>query len=1058
MSTVAAVAMAILGLTAAPAKAGIIFAESFESPVVEGYVDTTVPDTGWVGATQGYKATNRGLYNEGDESVFSTPYGEQAYLLNYTNSGLTTAVGTITEILAAGMTYTVSFSTAIRRGEAGSQYRVELVAFDPADDDNARNECRGDRPGTILASASGPVTTSDMSTAVSFDFTPDGADPSLGRVLGLRLIKSSGDALYDNVKLIIGGDLHPSPADGVTVPAGDVVLSWTNLPPNTPGDPVYVDVWFGTDPVTDFTKVVDAGENTTSVTVSAPVADTYYWKVDSYVNGSPAGDPIEDAVFVFFVDDTDGDGLPDAYELLHTSPPSPTALNPGEDLESDGLTNSEEYQIGTDPNNPDTDGDTLKDGPELVGVGARPPTDPTRADTDGDGLNDAVETNTGTYSNPTDTGTDLTVADTDRDGLRDGVETKTGTFVSATDTGTDPMEADSDSDGVGDWYEVAASYTNPNDSGDRPVLPYPLPDPDGTPPDTTKPVKVYILSGQSNMVGMGNVSGSQPGTLETVAKRENKFPHLVDDTGGWSVRNDVTYEGVITAIGHGPLTVGIQGDTIGPETGFGHVMGYVYDEPVLLIKTSQGNRSIGWDFLPPGSEQFTIDGTTYAGYGDSPASWPEGTVPEPINWYAGKQYDDCVAAAHDVLDNFDTKFPEYADQGYEIAGFVWWQGHKDAQSSVYANRYEFNMVNLINALRAEFNAPNAPFVLATVGFGGWDMDMNGNYGKVHTAQMAVGDAEKHPEFAGTVITMETRGYWRSVAESPANQGHHYHRNAETFMLVGDALGRGMVQVLPAAHCPYGLGASSDADGVTLSWQNGEEMPTSVRILRDTQEIAGAAPVEPPTYTDASAPPGELQYELIFTVPGDACGSLRATVDTCITDLAATQSAASVVLTWTNNLAYAGIEIKRDGAVLVPSLAGTAETYTDANPPGEGLVTYSVVPTNGRCDPATVEVELTLVPTVGFLRGDANRDGAVNIADAVYILQNLFAQGPAILCPDAADSNDDEGVNIADAVYILQNLFAQGPAIPPPEGACGEDPTSGAEGDLPPCDYPQNLCK
>ena len=85
---------------------------------------------------------------------------------------------------------------------------------------------------------------------------------------------------------------------------------------------------------------------------------------------------------------------------------------------------------------------------------------------------------------------------------------------------------------------------------------------------------------------------------------------------------------------------------------------------------------------------------------------------------------------------------------------------------------------------------------------------------------------------------------------------------------------------------------------------------------------------------------------------------------------------------------------------------------------------------------------------------------MNLADAVYILPNLFAQGPAILCPDAEDSNDDEGVNLADAVYILQNLFAQGPAIPAPgPGACGPDPTPHPLGgaDLPACDYCADAC-
>ncbi len=97
----------------------------------------------------------------------------------------------------------------------------------------------------------------------------------------------------------------------------------------------------------------------------------------------------------------------------------------------------------------------------------------------------------------------------------------------------------------------------------------------------------------------------------------------------------------------------------------------------------------------------------------------------------------------------------------------------------------------------------------------------------------------------------------------------------------------------------------------------------------------------------------------------------------------------------------------------------------------------------------------------FKRGDSNRDGGVNIADAVYILQNLFAQGPPIACDDAADSNDDEGVNIADAVYILQNLFAQGPPMPAPGPAvCGPDttghPTGGAE--LGCADYCASACE
>ncbi|MHC4740666.1 MAG: LamG-like jellyroll fold domain-containing protein [Planctomycetota bacterium] len=572
---------------------------------------------------------------------------------------------------------------------------------------------------------------------------------------------------------------NPSPAFGVTVAAGDVELSWTNLPANV-GDKVYVDVWFGTNPGS-LAQVVDAGENTTSATVNAPAAGAYYWRVNSYLDGSPTGEPMEGTLFTFHVSDSDGDGLPDAYELLHTDPPSGTALNPEDDLENegagDGLTNMQEYQIGTDPRDPDTDDDTLPDGPELAGVGARPPTSPVLADTDNDGLNDGVETNTGTFLSATDTGTNPTKADSDGDGLKDGLETNTGTFVSTTDTGTNPLAKDSDGDNAEDWYEVAASFTNPTDSNDNPGIPYPLSDPDSRPPDTTKPVKVYILAGQSNMVGMGEIGGSRPGTLQTITKQDKKFPHLVDDAGNWTTRNDVYFYEAELHFRGGWLTVPpLPGNsTIGPELQFAHIMGYIHDEVVLVIKTSNGNRSLGWDYRPP-----------------SLPYHPE--IPGSEEW-EGKSYRLMMQGVTGTLANIGTILGDaYKGQGYEIAGFCWFRGHKDQYDATHIAEYEANLTALINDVRSEehgFNVPNMPAVIATIGFNGWDMSPDGAYGKIHAAQMAVSDPAKHPEFAGNVRSVDTRGYWREVAESPANQGYHYNRNAETYMLVGDALGRGM---------------------------------------------------------------------------------------------------------------------------------------------------------------------------------------------------------------------------------------------------------------------------
>ena len=426
-------------------------------------------------------------------------------------------------------------------------------------------------------------------------------------------------------------------------------------------------------------------------------------------------------------------------------------------------------------------------------------------------------------------------------------------------------------------------------------IPAQLPDPDGKPGDATKPVKVYILAGQSNMVGMGDLSdakcrytgvyltadpaapkgpmqiwrvgtyniapltvyrtdgtptetpiaqgqievsqkgvyqvhcgsgessynvmeldgkrvyrreaGGQPvkqdvtleagkqyalrisgfrgepprfwmqktdlvgyGDLEVVAKREGKFPWLVDDAGAWTVRKDVYYQDARINFKGSPLSPTSNGRTIGPELGFGHIMGYYHDEQVLLIKTAMGNRALGYDFRPPSS-----------GRNDPDSKWES------------LEYRLMVEGVRKTLDQIDKIVPGYKGQGYDIAGFVWWQGHKDSFSEELIAEYEKNLVNLINDVRKEFKVPKMPAVIATVGFGGHNMA--DKFLKILDAQMAVGDPKKHPEFAGTVASVDTRDFWRNIDESPKSQDYHYNRNAETYLLVGDALGRAMVKLL-----------------------------------------------------------------------------------------------------------------------------------------------------------------------------------------------------------------------------------------------------------------------
>lgn len=642
--------------------------------------------------------------------------------------------------------------------------------------------------------------------------------------------------------------------------------------------------------------------------------------------------------------DSDTDGLPDAYELANTDPSSATALNPTIDYEPDGLTTWQEYVLGTNPNDPDTDDDNLNDGPETLGVGSRPPTNPLLADTDGDGLNDLAESNSGVWGGAANPGTNPTNSDTDEDGLADNVETNTATYVSTSNTGTSPLNPNSDGDNASDWYEVAIIDKNPslanqpnspNDPALKPNIAYPQPDPDTSTGATNKPVQVYIMSGQSNMVGFGQLAGTGPGTLQRMTTKENKFPNLIGPGGIWTTRNDVRYRGVISDIDDGLLRPDVAGDKFGPELGFGYAMGWYHDEPVLLIKSSQGNRSLMWDILPPGSPPFPYTNErTYAGYGQASGSWlTEGGAPSPGIWYAGRQYDDFFKAESDlgcgawtpgiayvtdqglgsqvthngkayicklnhtsgattepevgadwstcwnlysidnvadVLDNFATHYegtgkPYSLGQGFEIAGFVWWQGYGD-QGEPAATRYRANMARLIQQTRAYYEsrypgkgAGSAPFVLATLATdGGWN-NPNPLSAKVAQAQLDVVNDVTN------VKTIEARSFWRDSSISPSNQGYHYNWNAETYLLTGDALGRAMIELHESVTPPGSAFGDWADDYPSLTTRtpsldfDGGGLDTGIEWVVGGNPTIGSDDASLAPTVDSSNPDGKLRF-------------------------------------------------------------------------------------------------------------------------------------------------------------------------------------------------------
>jgi len=347
-------------------------------------------------------------------------------------------------------------------------------------------------------------------------------------------------------------------------------------------------------------------------------------------------------------------------------------------------------------------------------------------------------------------------------------------------------------------------------------IPDPLPDPDGKPADMSKPVQVYILMGQSNMLGFGNV-----GQLKGIHDGKGKYPYLFDDAGNFTVRKDARNVRVMCS-GNSPARThkndwlsaqgGHDGKHIGPEIGIGYYVAHVTDAPVMILKSCIGNRSLGWDLLPPGSESYEYNGKTCPGYGK----------PEGGGWYAGCQYDGDTAAAKNVLAELGNYYP--GATRYEVAGFFFWQGDKDFRNDAHSQYYEKNLVNLIAALRKDFNSPEGKFVVATLGQ--TDENAGGNQGKILKAQLAIGDWNKYPQFKGTTAGVYSRPFCHGSSSSG-----HYGGNAETYMDIGEAMGKAMAQLIVD-----GGGAAQKEEEVEEEEEIAEDKPDPSVLAKEAEKL------------------------------------------------------------------------------------------------------------------------------------------------------------------------------------------------------------------------------
>lgn len=304
----------------------------------------------------------------------------------------------------------------------------------------------------------------------------------------------------------------------------------------------------------------------------------------------------------------------------------------------------------------------------------------------------------------------------------------------------------------------------------------------------TKPVKVFVLAGQSNMQGHGRITMEKEGDLPHAAGQK-QFAYLKEGEE-WAQRDDVFYyhkngKGEITKSKLRP-GLGARPDSVGPELAFGHVLGNHFDEPVLLIKCAWGGQAIGMTFRPP-SSGLPEDEVLQKMFLGAKKKNAELTLDEYKKVF-GSRYHQTLEEVRTVLANLPSEFPQLDGQRHELVGFFWHQGWNDGTKKEFAREYEANMTNFIKDMRRDLGNEELPFVIATSGMGGPDATgVAGFLGKsIEPAQVKA--AAKY-EYCTAV---ETRAFQK---HKPGRQKSHWHNSAESYCLVGHAAAKAMLKLL-----------------------------------------------------------------------------------------------------------------------------------------------------------------------------------------------------------------------------------------------------------------------
>ena len=199
-----------------------------------------------------------------------------------------------------------------------------------------------------------------------------------------------------------------------------------------------------------------------------------------------------------------------------------------------------------------------------------------------------------------------------------------------------------------------------------------------------KPLKVFILAGQSNMEGDAKVEtfdyiGDDPATAPLLKQMRGADGKPTVCDGAWI--SYFTGSAEANGEGFGKLTAGYgsrqkpdkDGGKSGPEFTFGLTMDAALAEPVLIIKTAWGGKSLHTDFRPPSAGPYVFNEAQLANLTKRGKDLAEANAKKMSE--TGMYYRLMVEHVEKVLHDIKRVVPDYdAAQGYEIAGFVWLQG------------------------------------------------------------------------------------------------------------------------------------------------------------------------------------------------------------------------------------------------------------------------------------------------------------------------------------------------------------------------------------------------